>query len=167
MSYPKEAETKEEAEKLAAQAALDDLSDENWTPITTTSDQNLVVKRVETTTNSHNNDSSESKLVESYITQYNERLPQNYLKLMESLITLDIRANELSRLSLQTENDNRTISRSMRTEPEVLKLHDMPYFWLYICAVYNTTAVWGVLTDDHRVSYNFHQKQIYYWNKQV
>ena len=142
MSYPKEAETKEEAEKLAAQAALDDLSDENWTPITTTSDQNLVVKRVETTTNSHNNDSSE--------------------KLMESLITLDIRANELSRLSLQTENDNRTISRSMRTEPEVLKLHDMPYFWLYICAVYNTTAVWGVLTDDHRVSYNFHQKQIYY-----
>ena len=86
---------------------------------------------------------------------------------MESFIAIDIGANELTILSPLAETDNRTISPSMLTEPEGLKLHGMEDFWLHIYVVYNTTDIWGVIIDENHSVSNFHQKQIYYRSKQL
>lgn len=158
-SYPNEAKTKVEAEKLAAQAALSELL-QNTTPQTMTEDRSLIVKRILEIVNDHPNGMFESRIVETYVSKYNEGLPKNWLKMVEHAITVDVGANNLAILSplSRSVNDNRSSntrahSPTLDMEPEVLKLNNMNEFWLHVYVVYGTTDIWGVIIDeDHSVS---------------
>ena len=107
-SYPNPARTVEEAEKLAAAAALEDLKKDTKS-LALTSNENLVVDRILKIVHSHPNGIFESKVIEYYSDTYQERLPENWRTLIGSLITEDTGANEASILCPRSDKVCRVI----------------------------------------------------------
>ncbi|OXU29931.1 hypothetical protein TSAR_011134 [Trichomalopsis sarcophagae] len=153
-SYPQEAKTKDEAEKLAAKNALSVLM-QNTTPQITTEDRSLILKRVLEIIGDHPNGMFESCVVETYVEKYVEALPKNWLKIVDQAVMIDVGANNQAILSPLSRSANGKRSTSPRAhspllnqEPDVLQLKDMDEFWLHVYVVYGTTDIWGVIIDE-------------------
>ncbi|XP_058793772.1 tudor domain-containing protein 7A-like [Phymastichus coffea] len=149
-SYPREAKTKEDAEKFAAQAALAELLDKSNIPQTETSNHSLIMQRILDIVHAHPNGLFESSLVANYVAKYNERLPSTWLKLVEHTINIDIGANNLTILSPQQDSVTR---QSRPTSPTITELPtvslcNLDEFYIKIYVVYSTTDIWGVIIHE-------------------
>ncbi|XP_011505698.1 PREDICTED: tudor domain-containing protein 7B [Ceratosolen solmsi marchali] len=147
-SYPKEAKTKEEAEKLAAKAALDDLLGQGTKPASITIDNKLIETRILKIVNDYPNGLFESSVVECYTRKYSERLPDYWLQLVEQFVTLEVGANNLTILTPQNKSQAPVALKTV-IEPKILRLHNMEEFWLHIYVVYNIMEIWGVIIDEN------------------
>lgn len=157
-SYPQEARTKDEAERLAAQKALDKLmGTASSQPQSVTHDRPLVSRRVLDIVNSHPNGLFETKVAAAYVKLHGEGLPGDWLRLVENLVTIEAGANNMSIVRSQSGSSVPALSPVpvVLTEPEPLKLDKLEEFWLHVYVVYSTTDIWGVIIDDnHSVSMN-------------
>ncbi|XP_032455683.1 uncharacterized protein LOC116738584 isoform X2 [Nasonia vitripennis] len=98
-SYPHEAKTKEEAEKVAAKKALRLLTMEETTPQVTTEDSSLILGRVLEIVESYPNGIFKSYVEEIYAKKYIEALPENWLEIVEHEVNIVIGANNEPKLS--------------------------------------------------------------------
>ncbi|OXU29933.1 hypothetical protein TSAR_011136 [Trichomalopsis sarcophagae] len=98
-SYPHEAKTIEEAEKVAAKKALSLLTIEETNPQVTTEDSSLILGRVLEIVESYPNGIFKSYVEEIYGKKYIEALPKNWLEIIEHEAIIVIGGNNEPKLS--------------------------------------------------------------------
>lgn len=82
-TFPEDAATEEEAEKIAARLALVNLAKESSNPEVTTADAELIKKRILSVVTRHHGGVFMHLLPECYNEQYRETLPYNWQKIIE------------------------------------------------------------------------------------
>ncbi|XP_014225705.1 tudor domain-containing protein 7-like [Trichogramma pretiosum] len=149
-SYPLETKSAEEAQKLAAQAALNAVLKKNDDALAVTSDRSLIISRIADMVDNHPSGVFEHCLSEEYCQKYYETLPTNWVKLVEQAVAVDVGANNMIILSPQNRNNTgvnrQPISRSIH--PGLLELPSSDEFYVHIYAVYDTTYISGVIIDE-------------------
>ncbi|XP_029161263.1 tudor domain-containing protein 7 [Nylanderia fulva] len=88
-TYPEDAASEEEAEKIAARLALVDLAKESLSPEVTTVDKKLVEERILNIVTKHHSGVFMHLLPEYYCEQYKEALPHNWQKIMEECASIN------------------------------------------------------------------------------
>lgn len=88
-TYPEDAVSEEEAEKIAARLALVNLAKELSSPEITTVDEKLVMERILNIVTKHHSGVFMHLLPEYYCEQYKEALPHNWQRIIEKCANIN------------------------------------------------------------------------------
>ncbi|XP_015587926.1 tudor domain-containing protein 7 [Cephus cinctus] len=162
-SYPNEAHTSEEAEKLAAVQAINDLTEKYgpFTGIAETKDKTLIKERVCAIIEAHPNGIFMHQVPVYYKQQHNENLPENWLRIIEecSSIMLDKGAHNsmiLRRSVPYVDKVEEYTSKMDRIQlnpigiaaPGTLQLPRENFWITFVTLVTGTVGIWAKLVGS-------------------
>ncbi|XP_076661435.1 tudor domain-containing protein 7 tapas [Halictus rubicundus] len=163
-SYPEEARSEEEAEKLAAKMALLDLTEKYGSPsrLNETKDKHIIYDRVLFIIDAHPNGIFMHQVPIYYKQQYREVLPGNWEQIIEECpaIVLEkgvdnsvilrryVSSTEKVRMINSSKNDKIHLHPIGPPAPEPLKLPDDDIWLVTVTLIMSTTEIWARLVGE-------------------
>ncbi|XP_025155538.1 tudor domain-containing protein 7 isoform X2 [Harpegnathos saltator] len=170
-TFPEDAKTGEEAEKIAARLALVNLAKESSSPEVTTVDIKLVKERILTIVTRHHSGVFMHQLPTYYNEQYGEALPQDWQRITEECADINkekgvgnstilcrsdptAKRPEVHSPFHEVHPDNSLSSEKIQLSPigpvapEKLKIPEATLWNVYTTCVISTVEVWVRLVDD-------------------
>ncbi|KAL6449346.1 hypothetical protein ACFW04_000747 [Cataglyphis niger] len=163
-TYPEDAVSEEEAEKIAARLALVNLAKELSSPEITTVDEKLVMERILNIVNKHHSGVFMHLLPEYYCEQYKEALPQNWQRIIEKCANINQEKGvgdstilcqasptlkDIIESNVPSSNEKVQLSPIGPTTPGKFTVPKMPIWQVYTTCVISTVEIWVRLCEHN------------------
>ena len=164
-NYPDDARTEDEAKKMAARLALQDLTEKYGSPFTLneTKDRHIIRDRVLFIVDAHPSGIFMHQVPIYYKQQYRETLPKNWEKIIEECTAIVVEKGvdnsiilrryvppiEPARETTPSKTPDKVQLHPIgRAEPGQLELPDDVFWIVYVTCVISTVEVWGRIVGD-------------------
>ncbi|KYM99296.1 PREDICTED: tudor domain-containing protein 7 isoform X2 [Cyphomyrmex costatus] len=187
-TYPEDAATEEEAEKMAARLALRHFAKESMSSEVTTVDTKLIKKRILNIITTHHSGVFMHLLPEYYNEQYGEALPHNWQTIIEDCIDINqekgvgdsmilcLHSPTLKRLDSNSASKNIPENILLTNKkiqlnpigpatPTVLPVPEALIWQVYVTYVVNTVEIWVRLGDDNNEFVDMTNEMTSYYDK--
>ncbi|XP_018318285.1 tudor domain-containing protein 7 isoform X2 [Mycetomoellerius zeteki] len=186
-TYPEDAATEEEAEKIAARLALGHLAKESSSDVTT-ADAELIEKRILKIVTTHHSGVFMHLLPECYNEQYGEALPHNWQSIIQNCVDINqekgVGDSMILCLTSPTlkRSDSNSASKNIPENilltnkkiqlnpigpatPSILPVPEAHIWQVYVTYVVNTAEIWVRLGDDNNEFVDMTNEMTSYYDK--
>ncbi|XP_011061556.1 PREDICTED: tudor domain-containing protein 7-like isoform X1 [Acromyrmex echinatior] len=187
-TYPEDAATEEEAEKIAARLALGHLAKESTSSEVTTADAELIKKRILKIITTHHSGVFMHLLPEYYNEQYGETLPHNWQTIIEKCVDINqekgvgdstilcLTSPTLKRLdsnsvlknipeNILLTNKKIQLNPIGPATPSILPVPEAHIWQVCVTYVVNTVEIWVRLGDDNNEFVDMTNEMTSYYDK--
>ncbi|XP_018370811.1 PREDICTED: tudor domain-containing protein 7 [Trachymyrmex cornetzi] len=187
-TYPEDAATEEEAEKIAARLALGHLAKESTSSEVTTADAELIKKRILKIITTHHSGVFMHLLPEYYNEQYGEALPHNWQTIIEKCVDINqekgvgdstilcLTSPTLKRLDSNSASKNIPENILLTNKkiqlnpigpatPSILPVPEAHIWQVCVTYVVNTVEIWVRLGDDNNEFVDMTNEMTSYYDK--